>query len=453
MKGISTDVRANDIPKDLRAFLKRPVLIILTIGIIIRVVLMPVLTVGYDVMHWALAMQHIQSGSGLYDIAGYWYTPVWGYILGFMSSIMNMFGVTDYGSLFDEALHLEDLGWISATIPTPAFSFIVKIPSVIADVLVGYLIYRMIVERTGDEKKATYGFALWFLCPIVIFTSSVHGMFDSIYVLFTVLSVYSLLKGHDLLAGVSLSIAVLLKIFPLYIAFALIAYLAMKHKGDPRTFRRRTLTMAIGFAVMTFIVYIPQILDGTVMDSLLFLTTRIDTPAAASERMWDTLIATGMMLITWLQIVFLILAAAVAYKMYKKDPADKEKALFTCLMATTLIIFLWPTESQFLLLPLPFLIFFIVLYDKRFTLPFLLIAIGAVFITVSPSVLLSLAAYTDILDLGSVISLVELTHGRLAFELSVMDIVHATGAAVALAGVVTAVIYWLRMEREGKNDA
>ena len=61
--------------------LRHPVITILSVALLVRLVLMPLLTYDYDIYHWAVIIQNFQSGNGLYDVAGYYYTPTWGYIL------------------------------------------------------------------------------------------------------------------------------------------------------------------------------------------------------------------------------------------------------------------------------------------------------------------------------------------------------------------------------------
>ena len=445
----------------MRTTMRRPLVKVLIIGLIIRIVLMPLLTYGYDVTHWALTMQHIQAGHGLYGIDGHWYTPVWGYVLGGTSAFMNLLGMASYGQMFDQALAIENLEWFAytATLTTLQFNFVVKIPLIIADVIVGYLIYRMIKDRTGDEKKATYGFALWFLCPLVIYTSAVHGTFDNISVLFMVLSVYALYKGHDLFAGASLAVAILTKMFPAYILFALIAYLAMKHKGDMRTFAKRLSIAVAGLCLMAVLIFLPQILDGTFTESLRFLTGRVDLATSAPEAaagLWDSLISFGFKFVLWIQPLIFLLAAVLAYIMYRKGDGNRDEAFFACLMVTTAVIFLWPPAPQYILITLPFLICFIAMFDKRLILPFVIITTAALvhdLVTHNFSVLMSLAAYTDLLDIGYVVSLVSWMQEPLIFGLSRQYTMMILAGAAELIGIILVVIYWLRYDKEGRAHA
>ena len=449
-------VQAEDILGSLRTTMKRPLVKIMIIGLIIRIALMPLLTYGYDFTHWALIIQHIQAGQGLYAIEGYWYPPVWGYILGAISPFLSLFGVTDYGHLFDAALSLQDLSWFNytATLTSLAFNVVVKIPIVIADVLVGYMIYKLILGMTGNEKKATYGFALWFLCPIVIYTSAVHGMFDSITVLFMVFSVYSVYKGKYFLAGASLSVAVLTKVFPVYIIFALIAYLALKHKGEGKGLLAHLGKAAAGLLLMTLIIYIPLILDGTVMESLRFLTGRMEniSSGAASTDILDWLFMVAQKALVWMQPVTLIFAVILAYMMYRKGSDKKDEYFFLCLMITTALIFLWSPEPRFMLMMLPFLIFFMVMYDRRFTLPYILISVGMLFYSIvghNFSLLLSLATYTNLLDAYHMVALVEWMNG--SFQTGMLFIFMVT-LLVTIAGLLLIFIYSIRYGKEARKD-
>jgi hypothetical protein len=458
------------------ASLERPIAIILIAGLVIRLILMPLFAYGYDTEHWAITIENLEAGAGLYGLPGYWYTPVWGYVLAVLSFLMNIFGGIDYANFFPEILEVQSLTmYYTATLTTPSFNFIVKIPLLISDLIAGYFIYKIIFERTKDKKKATYGFALWFLCPLVIFVSAVHGMFDSISVLFMVLAVYLLIRdkdmiigrsessrlrigrrGLDILAGASFSIAIFTKIFPLFIVFALIAYMAMKHEGDRKMFLRRLGMASFGLGLMTLLIYIPQIIAGTVLESFSFLFSRTDylnePHIAPSHGVWDAIVSFGMKLVVLIQPLLLAAAAIFAYWMYRKGRGRSEEALFLCLTVTMALAFIWPPAPQYLLVLLPFLIFFIVMFDKRFMIPFIVIVTGALIMAIPNfSLVLSLAAYTDILDTDKVVSLMVWMEGPLFLNIPRYLLPMAVGGAMMVIGSLTAILYGIRYERERRD--
>ena len=57
-------------------FLSGLTLKVLIIGLAIRFVLMPLLTYPFDVEHWAIIIQNIESGNGLFGLTGYFYTQI-----------------------------------------------------------------------------------------------------------------------------------------------------------------------------------------------------------------------------------------------------------------------------------------------------------------------------------------------------------------------------------------
>ena len=67
--------------------LKKPFLVLLTIGLVVRFILMPLLTFNADIAYWIHAISLEQNNLGLYDVDGYYYTPIWGYILNLSAFI------------------------------------------------------------------------------------------------------------------------------------------------------------------------------------------------------------------------------------------------------------------------------------------------------------------------------------------------------------------------------
>lgn len=68
------------------------------IGLAVRFALAPFTTATYDVSSWAGVINGINMGESLYDTGYYWYAPTWGYILAFLTPIMNALDVNVQGS-------------------------------------------------------------------------------------------------------------------------------------------------------------------------------------------------------------------------------------------------------------------------------------------------------------------------------------------------------------------
>ena len=210
---------------------RHPILLIVAVGIIIRLVLMSASMV-YDLDYWAVVIRNIESGEGLYDAEGYYYTPVWGYVLGFIAACQSMFlELGEVAIRVLEAFPVEIIPdtYYTATAPSIAFIYSVKIPLMIFDLILAYLVMVLAKDYTGDSRKAVLAFAFTFLFPVLMLSSGVIGMPDTIAAVFTVLTVVLLRRGMPFLAGASFSLAVLTKFFPVFLIFVFVAYLIVKH--------------------------------------------------------------------------------------------------------------------------------------------------------------------------------------------------------------------------------
>lgn len=90
------------------------------------------------------------------------------------------------------------------------FYFLLKIPSIITDLTLGYFVYKQLLE-TVNKKAAFIGLGLCLFNPVFIFNSAVWGAFDGPLTLFTFISIYYLAKKRIILSSVFLGIALLIK--------------------------------------------------------------------------------------------------------------------------------------------------------------------------------------------------------------------------------------------------
>ena len=260
-------------------FLRRPLVRVLIIGLIIRAVLTPLLTPNYDMTYWMRIMNMADGGLSLYVVDGYYYTPPWGYFLSFLALIASMFGIP-YGTrvpdlsfgMGGDVMSSVDAPIFSDIVPTLAFAVLVKAFLIIIDLAVAVLLYRLVKERFGEENAVAVA-VLWFLCPLVIVESSVHGMFDCIAVLFAVIGVGLLSKRRYALAGAAVSLAMLTKLFAVFLLPLLIAW-AISKEGFNRKGASSLAGAAIGFVGAFVLVELPSILAGDFWETVMFLTSR-----------------------------------------------------------------------------------------------------------------------------------------------------------------------------------
>ena len=371
---------------------------ILILGLAIRLVFAPVFTYPFDIEHWGVILQNTESGNGLFGLTGYFYTPAWGYILGFEDLIINLLPGMTYGERFTDLLEIEGMvfPYQTATTTTPVFNFAMKLPLILVDVLVGYLIYRLVMSECGDERKAAIGFGLWFLCPIVIYMSSVQAQFDCISALLTLLCVLLVRRNLFFLAGVIFTIAALIKFFPAFCIFLLCVYVV---KATPGRLSWKNLLLSVSGAVLTaLVIFLPQILDGTVMNAFSFVFGR------TSE--YDLMLMLRTYPFIAVTLVMLVVLAIFAWRM---DDARRKQDFLVLILAMLSICTIFSPGPQYWIVYLPLLSYYVACRDRNRALLICLIAMAiltttAAFFNNSFSLLTTASEYLHLCEPQTVIS-------------------------------------------------
>ena len=389
------------------SFIKKPLVLIVLFGLLIRFALVP-LAYDFDIYHWALTISNVNGGHNLYEIDGYYYTPVWGYLLGAMSSVSEFFFNGLLGMRVTEILPIENLEWPYhiATITTITFNLIVKIPLIICDVVVGYLIYWLIKDRTADTKKATIGFGLWFLCPIVIYMSSIQAQFDSFSALFLLLSIILLYKDKCFLGGMIFSLAVLLKFFPGFCIIIILAYVFVKYKENGLA-KRKLLETILGIALMSIILLLPVILNGQFGSMMSFITGRTDGGIVNILTMAAAFFAIFMMFF-------------LGRKMFQASKEDADRKLFAYIFITATTATLMSATPQYIIVALPFMILYIVTVEKCYMKCWTIISVSAVataLVHTNFSMFCSLAVYSGLVSPEWVIGCMQFLESGMGFNL------------------------------------
>ena len=377
------------------------VAIVLIIGFAIRISAGLVLNYGYDVHHWAIIMANASSGNGLYGLTGYFYTPVWGYVLGFVNLVQQAtltLGETAFR--VPAALGFEGYdGWISANTTSMTYTFWVKLPLYLVDLAVACLVYLVVLEYTRDRRRALIGFALWFLNPLVILAPAVQGMFDNITAFLTLIAFMCIRRRLYFITGLMMGLAILLKLFPVFLLPLMIAYVLVKEERNLRRGLLSIILAAAGVMIVTAAVFLPQLLDGTLSYCFTFITAR----AGSGGSEWDAIAGMGTVFAYLVIILLCLLLALVFYRVAGKD---LEKEFLTYLLVNLMIMFLFPPTPQYLVLLIPFLTVYAIVSDKGFLRPLALIALFAsMYILANNStLLLTLACDSAFIAVETVVS-------------------------------------------------
>ena len=129
--------------------------------------------------------------------------------------------------------------------------FVAKIPTILADFGIAFLIYKIIL-KLSDKKKAQIGALLFLLNPVIIYNSVVWGQYESVNNFFAVFAFYLLFRKNLNWAIVSLIISLYIKISLLiYVPVFLIVALVQKYKA------RKYLTATVVTVVTVFLLFLP----------------------------------------------------------------------------------------------------------------------------------------------------------------------------------------------------
>lgn len=374
--------------------------LVVVIGLLVRVAIGIVFTYGYDVYHWALVMSNESSGNGLYGLSGYFYAPVWGYMLAFINLLQQSFlTIGDTAYRVTEALGFESYGgYISANTTSLAFAFWVKLPLYLVDLLVAYLIFWVVLEITGDRRKAWVGFLLWVFNPLVICAPAVQGMFDNITAFLTILCFLGLRKRMYFMSGAMLGLATLLKLFPGFLLPLAVAYVLVREDRDLHRGIPMVVHAAVGFLLIVFIILLPQLLDGTIADCFSFISER----AGSGEDLLHRAISVFSVLS---YILISLGSCLIAVAFYMTAGRDLEQEFLTAVLVILTLVFLYPPTPQYLILLVPFLTVYAVTVDRRFMRPLIIISVAATgyILANNYTLLLTLANDTDFITIEAAV--------------------------------------------------
>ena len=426
---------------DAVAFVKRhPLALLLAVGIAIRLLLSPI-ALPYDIDYWALTLRNMQVGEGLYGVEGYFYTPVWGYVLG-LSSLFQSF-ILDMGETSErvaEALFTEDISGfrLSATVQSVSFNLLVKVPLIICDVLLALSVFYLSKCLLGEEK-ALKAAALTFLCPLSIGVTSFIGMPDTISALFSVLTVILLIDRRFFLAGMTFAVAVWTKFFPAFLVFCLVSYVIIV-SGDRRTAMRGVAMAAVGSVMMTAALFLPQIAEGNLDRCFQFISDRVSV--SASGTILDVFESTSRVAV---YLAALAGSFLLSIRLFRAGRENCDQKLVKYCFAVVLFCLLYPPAPQYVVLLVPFLAF-MAAQDRRYMLPWWMLSISAfVFLTpTNADMLLPIAAWTDLLSVESVMDVFNAFRTSLG-PFTVMELHYAIGGIIQYSSLILALLTLLRL--------
>lgn len=310
---------------------------ILLAGLVIRVLLIP-LTQGYDFHTFVGMTKAGLAGRDIYDMSQPLKAP-WAY----------------FPLCFDMYL---GLGWIAQHSPwgfDAVFPLLGKAPVVVADLLIGSLIYRALQRRGHTEKTALTGACLYIFNPLVLYNGAFYGRFDAIALALLLLALeFYRSRWFSLLFAFSIAA----KTFPLF----LVPLFAFGRDRQPIP----KLVAAVALVPLLSLPYVVTDLHG-LLAHLAYarpIPGRLSWYSLLLENHW----LTQQQLSPLAALGFYVLYPLSLFLFLKSPLYVKAAATTTLFLVLSNVVY-----EQYLLWPLPFLIIVGLHYRSR-------LALGLVFL-------------------------------------------------------------------------
>ena len=107
--------------------------------------------------------------------------------------------------------------------------FFQKIPVIVADILLGVMIGKVVFDATRSRRAKKLAMAGYLLNPYTFMGSILYFQFDPIPALFTVLALYFLKRDEIELSAISLGMGIAFKIYPIILLPVFLIFLKEKH--------------------------------------------------------------------------------------------------------------------------------------------------------------------------------------------------------------------------------
>lgn len=326
----------------------RVLVLMISLGLIIRILLifLPGFKIDMDAWFaWALRLNQVGFSNFYSDQSWTNYTPGFLYLLGFLGFIKNLFQISDVN-----------------------FYILLKLPSIIAEIILGIFIYQQLFKKSDAWAKV--GTGLFLLNPAFIFNSSVWGQIDGILSLMLILSVHFLSQKKLILSSIFLSLGFLIK--PQAIALLpLFALFFIKNLSI-----RNLLQIALPSLLTVFVLSLPFFLNQPFLGLLkLFSKMVSDYPQTSlfAYNFWgiigswisDSTLWSSLSYQTWGYILLASYWTTIGYFYF-----TKKLSLYALATLATLGFFFLPTRvhERYLYPAIVFLILTTAYFKSRFLL-------------------------------------------------------------------------------------
>lgn len=326
---------------------------IIIIALAIRLGLAPFTAHPSDMQYWeafgkAILIEHTNP------FTGFVYPPPWILLTGTMYSLYLFF-------------------------PNEFFLyFVLKIPIILGDVIMGIALYDIVEEISGNRKTANSALALFLLNPYVIWISSVWGMFDVLPALCTLLSLRFYLKGNRKISFLFLGLGVAFKYYPILLLPVILIYEWKKERKIGALLYSVFYTgLPLAITSLPFILLYWKSYFQMLFATPLMLHELWSTPASylafiyifrdVSPELFNQLMTDFWWSNVLSYSLFLVLYTLIMVKLYRKDLQSPSKFLNNGFLMVILTIFISSKmlNEQYFQWAIPFILINFLIYNKQ----------------------------------------------------------------------------------------
>lgn len=308
----------------------------------------------------AWGQRMLDLGPGKFYEEGYFadYPPGYLYILYILSAVRGALGFT------------HDSG---------GENLLFKLPAILSDLVLGYLIYQMSRKKLGTG--IAFGLMLLFLFnPAVLINSSAWGQADSFFLIFLLLSIHGAANQRFVRSAIMFALATLIK--PQALIFTPVLLFAFYHH---RAWKQLGLGAVYGLGIFGLLaapffwnngglVGIINLYKST-LSSYPYTSVNAFNLYALTDPLWSSLDLTwlGITYRVWGFIFILVAVAVAAYYSFKKDQMDLSKSYFIGMTLIVVVFVLGTKMHERYMFPALILCMFtyIASRDRRFLTLFL----------------------------------------------------------------------------------
>ena len=102
---------------------------------------------------------------------------------------------------------------------------LMRIPAILGDIILMFAVYQLIINLTNKKKLALFGASILFLNPYIIYTSSIQGWPESLFMGIMIFSIIELYNKRTLKSGILHGVASMMRYIPILLIPAFIIFI------------------------------------------------------------------------------------------------------------------------------------------------------------------------------------------------------------------------------------